>query len=73
MVGLRAYMLPGTRPWLAGRHLPWQGSRVQFGQVGELCLRPRTYMPLRMCDLGMAYGWGLSVYCPEVPLPQALA
>ena len=62
-----------TRPWLVGRPLLWQGSRVQYGQVRGLCLNPCTCMPLKRWDLGMGYGWGLSVSCPEAPLPQSMA
>ena len=72
-VGLGAHWLPGTRLWLVGTPLPWQGSRVNFGQVRGLCLNPRTCAPLRRWDPGVGYGWGLSVYCPEVPLPQSMA
>ena len=46
-VVLGAYWYPGTRPWLVGGSLAWQGCGVQFGQVRGLCLNPRTCMPLR--------------------------
>ena len=72
-VGSGAHWLPRTRPWLVGTLLPWQGSRVNCGRVRGLCLTPRTCVPLRRWDLGLEYGLGLSVYCPEAPLPQSIA
>ena len=72
-VGLGAHWPPGTCPWLVGTLLPWQGSRVNSGQVRGLCLSPRTRMPLGRWDIGSGYGLGMSVYCLEVPLPQSMA
>ena len=71
--GLGGYLFPRRRLWLVGRPLPWQGSRVQLGQVRGLCLNPRTCMPLRRWDLGVGYGWTLSLHYPEAPLPQSTA
>ena len=48
--------LGGTHPWQLGMSPPWQGSRVNFGQVRPLCLNPRTCVPLRRWDLGFQYG-----------------
>ena len=72
-VDLGFHWLPGTRPWPSGRLLPWQEPRVQFGQFHGLCLNTHTCMALRRWDLGMGYGWELSVYCPEALLHQSMA
>ena len=72
MIDLGELWLPRMRAWLVGRLLTWQGSRVGFGQVRGLCVNAGTRVPLRRCNLGMGYGWGLSVYCPEAPLPQSM-
>ena len=69
-MGLGGLWLPGRRPWLVERPLPWQGSRVQFRQACGLCLHPRTCMSLRNLDL---LGWGLCVYCLKATLPQFIA
>ena len=71
--GLGAHWLLKMRPWLVGSALLWQGCRLYFGQVRGLCLIPRTHMQLGRWDPGMGYGWGLSVYCPQVFLPQSMA
>ena len=68
-----AFWLLRTRPWLTGRSLSWQGSRVQFERGCWLCFNPGTRMPLTRSDLGKGFVWGLSVYCPEAPLPQSMA
>ena len=73
LVGIGAYWPHGTRPWLVGTLLPWQGATVIFGQICGLCLSPRICKPLRSWDLGSGYGLGPSVYCPEALLPQSLA
>ena len=36
-----------------------------------MCLSPRPHQPLEGSDLGLGYELGLSVYCPEMPLPQS--
>ena len=36
-----------------------------------MCLSPRPHQPLRGSDLGLGYVFGLSVYCPVMPLPQS--
>ena len=73
LLGVGSYWLPGPRPWLVPTPLPWQGSRVHFGQVCGLSWNPRTCVSLRRWDLGTEYGWGLCVYPPEAPLPQSMA
>ena len=49
------------------------GLRVNFEQVGGLCLIPRTCVPLRRCSLGLGYDLGLSLYCLEAHLAQPMA
>ena len=73
LVRLGLHWFPGIRPWLARRSFPWPRSRVQFGQVRGLCLNPCTSVPVERWDLGMGYGWKLSVYCDEVALPKSMA
>ena len=68
-----AHWLTGNCPWLVKSLLPRQGFRVNSGLVRGLCLNPRTCVPLTRWDLGSGYGLGLSVYCAELPLPQATA
>ena len=45
--------------------LVWSGPWVVF--------EPRTSKRPRRWDLGMGYGWRLSVFWPEGPLPQSMA
>ena len=57
-----------ARGWLGRPSL----SRVLGSGLGRsmgLCFSPRTCMPLRRWDLGMGYGWKLSVYFLEARLP----
>ena len=66
-----SYWVPRNSP-VAGRYTPPIG-RVSGSGLSRawVCLSPRPHQPLGGSDLGLGYKLGLSVYCPEMHLPQS--
>ena len=62
-------LLASQKPPVSGRDLPplaWFWG--QFCAAPLVVFEPPTCAPKRSWNLGLGYGWGLSVHCLEAPL-----